>query len=84
MKTKDTKTTNTGLRALVWQEDDIFVAKALEIDIASQGNTKHEALMNLEEAIDLYFQDEPAPLKTIKPHQSVSLERISPESIRYA
>ncbi len=30
--------------AAVWQEDDLFVAQCLEVDVASQGHTEEEAL----------------------------------------
>jgi len=30
--------------ALVWKEKDLFVAKSLEVEVASQGKTKNEAL----------------------------------------
>lgn len=51
-------TTKSGLHALVWQEGKWFVAKGIEINIASQGKSKEEALENLEEATVLYFEDE--------------------------
>lgn len=47
-----------GLHALVWKEGKWFVAKAVELELASQGKTKEEALKNLEEAAELYFEDE--------------------------
>lgn len=43
---------------LVWREDKLFVAKCLEVEVASQGKTKKEALDNLKEALELYFEDE--------------------------
>jgi predicted RNase H-like HicB family nuclease len=43
--------------AVVWQEDDLFVAQCLEVDVASQGRTEEEALGNLKEALELYFED---------------------------
>lgn len=46
------------LHAITWKEEKWFVAKALEVEVASQGNTKKEALKNLEEALELYFEDE--------------------------
>ena len=48
----------SGMHALVWQEDDLFVAQAIEVEVASQGKSEQEALKNLEEAIELYFEDE--------------------------
>jgi predicted RNase H-like HicB family nuclease len=41
--------------ASVWREDEWYVAQCLEVDVASQGETKEEALRNLEEAIEFYF-----------------------------
>lgn len=40
--------------ALVWREDSLYVAKSLEVEIASQGANKKEALENLKEALELY------------------------------
>lgn len=51
MKTKQ-------LHTIVWKEEKLFVAKFLELEIASQGKTKEEALRNLKEALDLYLEDE--------------------------
>lgn len=42
--------------ASVWREGNWFVAQCLELDIASQGETESEALANLKEALDLYFE----------------------------
>ena len=44
--------------ALVWKEDALYVAKSLEVEVASQGKTKVEALANLKEALELYFEKE--------------------------
>ncbi len=41
--------------AIVWKEGDLYVAKSASLEIASQGNTRKEALKNLQEAIELYF-----------------------------
>lgn len=46
------------LKALVWKEEKLFVAKAIGIELASQGKTKKEALTNLAEAMDLLLEDE--------------------------
>lgn len=55
-------TLKSGLHGLVWQEGHLFVAKCIEIEVASQGKSKVEALANLEEALELYFENEKAPL----------------------
>jgi predicted RNase H-like HicB family nuclease len=38
-----------------------YVAQCLEVDVVSQGKTADEALANLREALELYFEDEPLP-----------------------
>jgi predicted RNase H-like HicB family nuclease len=40
----------------VYPEDGIFVARCLNIDVASDGASEEEALENLREAIELYFE----------------------------
>ena len=42
--------------ASVWREGDWFVSQCLEVDVASQGVTEEEALANLGEALELYFE----------------------------
>ncbi|MBC8204065.1 type II toxin-antitoxin system HicB family antitoxin [bacterium] len=44
--------------ANVWREGEVFVADCPVLRIASQGITVKEALANLKEAIELYFEDE--------------------------
>lgn len=38
--------------------DELYVAQCVEVDVASQGHSVDEALRNVEEAIELYFDDE--------------------------
>lgn len=47
-----------NLNVAVWQEDNLFVALCLDVDVASQGYTREEALENLKEALGLYFEEE--------------------------
>ena len=42
--------------ASVWKEGDWYVSQCLEIDVASQGETEEEALANLREALEHYFE----------------------------
>lgn len=42
--------------ATVWREGEWYVSQCLEVDVASQGRTKKEALENLREALELHFQ----------------------------
>ncbi len=46
--------------AIVWREGEWFIAQCLEVDVASQGRTEKEAIENLREALELYFE-EPTP-----------------------
>lgn len=46
------------LHTIVWKEEKLFVAKFLELELASQGKTKKEALANLKEALELYLEEE--------------------------
>ncbi len=47
---------NQTFTASIWQEDNWFIAQCLEVDIASQGESEEEALDNLTEALELYFE----------------------------
>jgi predicted RNase H-like HicB family nuclease len=42
--------------AAVSREDKWYVAQCLEVDVASQGETEDEALENLREALELFFE----------------------------
>lgn len=60
------------LSAVVWQEDKLFVAQCLEVDVASQGESEKEALENLREALTLHFTP---PVATVLPNvQKIELE----------
>lgn len=43
---------------VVQKEDPWYVAKCLENNVASQGKTIDEALVNLREALELYYESE--------------------------
>jgi predicted RNase H-like HicB family nuclease len=49
------------LTAAVTQDGEWYVARCLEVEVASQGKTVEEALGNLREALELYFEDKNAP-----------------------
>ena len=46
---------STSLTTAIQKEDDWFVAKCIENNVASQGKTMDEAIINLREAITLYY-----------------------------
>jgi len=49
------------LTAAVTHESPWFVARCLDVEVASQGESVEEALDNLREALELYFEDAPLP-----------------------
>jgi predicted RNase H-like HicB family nuclease len=49
------------LTTAVTHESPWYVARCLDVEVASQGKTVEEALANLREALELYFEDAPAP-----------------------
>jgi predicted RNase H-like HicB family nuclease len=49
------------LTASVTHEDEWYVARCLEVEVTSQGDSVEQALANLSEALELYFEDQPAP-----------------------
>lgn len=51
--------------ASIIREGDWYVAQCLEVDVASQGATEDEALSNLREALELYFEE---PRASAAPH----------------
>lgn len=57
--------TITGLKYAVWKEGKYFVSQCLNLEVSSFGKTRKEAIKNLEEALDLYFEDIKKP-KVIK------------------
>lgn len=56
------------LKYIVQKEDKYYVSQCLNVDISSFGNTVQEAIDNLNEALELYFEDKEA-LITITPIQ---------------
>ncbi len=78
MAEKKQKLNRPGLNALVWKEDKLFVAKAVEVEVVSQGKTRKEAISNLEEALDLYFEDKKK--SRVARYSNLELIKITPES----
>ena len=46
-----------NFETVIWREGKYYVAQCLNVDVSSFGKTKREALKNLEEALELYFED---------------------------
>jgi predicted RNase H-like HicB family nuclease len=54
------------LTAAVTKEGEWYIARCLEVEVTSQGKNMEEALSNLQEALELYFED----VQTIEPFTS--------------
>ncbi len=50
--------------ASITQEDKWFIAQCLEVDVSSQGKSEDDAINNLREALELYFEP---PRPTVMP-----------------
>jgi predicted RNase H-like HicB family nuclease len=40
---------------VVWKEDEYYVARCINVEVSSFGRTIEEAIQNLKEAVELYF-----------------------------
>jgi predicted RNase H-like HicB family nuclease len=49
------------LTAAITHEGDWYVARCLDVEVTSQGESVEQALANLQEALELYFEDEELP-----------------------
>lgn len=67
------------LQNIVWKEGRHFVAQCISPDISSFGKTKKEALHNLSEALELYFED--APQNSFTPIKFATIEK---QTLSYA
>ncbi len=47
--------------AILYREEDVYVAECPEVGTASQGETIEEAIANLKEATELYLEEFPIP-----------------------
>jgi len=46
------------LHSVVYKEGKYFIAQCLDVDVSSFGESETEALANLREALELYFEDQ--------------------------
>lgn len=51
----------TKLQIVIWKEGKHYVAQCLNVDVSSFGSTIKEARANIQEALELYFEDEKMP-----------------------
>jgi predicted RNase H-like HicB family nuclease len=66
------------LKNIIWKEGKYYVAQCLNVDVSSFGKTKKEALSNLDEALELYFEDAKAKVNKVERPEITTL------SLRYA
>ncbi len=48
---------NITLKHIIWKEGAHYVAQCLNVDVSSFGDTRDDALKNLQEAVELYLED---------------------------
>lgn len=59
LKNKDTNKGARTITAILYREDDVYVAECPDVGTASQGETIEEAINNLKEATELYLEEFP-------------------------
>ncbi|MBE0542359.1 MAG: type II toxin-antitoxin system HicB family antitoxin [Verrucomicrobia bacterium] len=62
---------------VVYREDKFFVSQCLNVDVASFGATREEAVANLKEAVELYFEGEPESAFTLVTDLNVGQELVN-------
>ena len=61
---------------VIYREDEFFVAQCLNVDVSSFGSTREEAVANLKEAVELYFEGETAGVFSLVSEASVGQELV--------
>ena len=62
---------------VVYREDEFFVSQCLNVDVSSFGKTREEAVANLKEAVELYFEGEPDSVYTLVTDLNVGQELVN-------
>lgn len=63
-------------QSVVYKEGNHYVAQCLNIDISSFGDNEDQALANLQEALELYYEDTSQLLKTEVDHPTLHTFRL--------
>lgn len=53
-----------NFKSVVWKEGAQYVSQCLDVDVSSFGDTRKQALENLQEALELYFEGRRLPAKS--------------------
>lgn len=48
---------NQSVKYCIYKEDGFYVAQCLNVDVSSFGESIEEAIFNIKEALELYFED---------------------------
>jgi predicted RNase H-like HicB family nuclease len=67
-----------NLQSVIYREAEHYVAQCLNVDVSSFGSTEAEALDNLREALELYFED--MPHGNVRPIEEVELHTLTLQS----
>jgi len=62
---------------VVYREEEFFVSQCLNVDVSSFGSTREEAVANLKEAVELYFEGEPDSAYTLVTDLNVGQELVN-------
>lgn len=69
----------------LWPEDDWWIAKDLDTGVTTQGETRQEALSNLDEAVALYRGEIGKPIETWEQEREVLEDLgIDPDEVKTA
>jgi predicted RNase H-like HicB family nuclease len=55
-----------NIKYIVYKEGKHYVSQSINVDVSSFGDTIEEAIDNLKEALDLYFEDNESSAKDYK------------------
>lgn len=69
---------NVSFNVILTSEPPWYVATCPENSVASQGRTIEEALANLKEALELYYEDSDPPPRVLPPVFLTTLELTLP------
>jgi len=61
----------------IYREREFLVAQCLNVDVSSFGSSRDEAVSNLKEAVELYFEGEPAGAYTDISEAAVGQELVN-------
>jgi predicted RNase H-like HicB family nuclease len=62
--------------SVVWKEGQYFVARCLNVEVSSFGESHEDALKNLQEALELYLEDAlPQDIPSIS-QASISIQQV--------